>query len=137
MNSITEEDKIRDLIEKYTKCNETSDWESFIELWHPEARRLNVGNNNQLLITPTDDIKKFSFDGLKNLKQQMPDADIRFEIDEFTHIDIYDNVVASVELKWKMFLPGSKGTHKTYFHLVKLDDLWIIVNVLDRGFEEG
>lgn len=46
----------------------------------------------------------------------MPDAEIQFTLNEFTHIDVYDDMVASAELKWKMILPGSKGIHKTYFH---------------------
>lgn len=136
MSNVSEIEKIKKLIINYTKYNETSDWENFIEIWHPEARRLNVGNTNELLITPTEDIKKLSFEGLMNLRKQMPEAEISFITDDFSHIDVYDEVVASAELNWRMILPGSEGRHKTYFHLVKANEKWIIVNVLDRGFEE-
>lgn len=128
-------EKIKNVIIDYIKSNERSDWNKFSELWHPDAKRLNVGNDNELLITPTEDIKKFSFEGLQNLRKQIPDAEIKFSVESFSHIDVHDGIVASVELNWIMFLPGSKGKHKTYFHLVKMDGNWIIVNVLDRGYE--
>ncbi len=59
MNLDSEINKIKELVMEYTEYNETSNWERFSELWHPEARRLNVGNKNELLITPTEDIEKF------------------------------------------------------------------------------
>ena len=136
MNNVTDIETIKAIIKDYIVCNENSDWEMFSKLWHPEARRLNVGNNGELLITPTEDIKKFSFEGLRNLRKQMPDAEIKFIIENFSHVDIHDEFVASAELNWMMLLPGSKGRHKTYFHLVRIDGNWIIVNVLDRGYEE-
>lgn len=67
----------------------------------------------------------------------MPDAEIAFIIDDFLHVDVHDNVIASVELTWRMILPESEGKHRTYFHLVKIDEKWTIVNVLDRGLEEN
>lgn len=110
--------------------------EKFKELWHPEARRFGIGNSMELGVMNKEEIIKFSINGLKGLKKQLPNPEIiNFTIDEIIDIKCIEGVIASVELKWHMVLPGSKGTHHTFIQFAKQDGMWYIVNVLDKGYE--
>jgi hypothetical protein len=120
-------------IEILEQCNE----EKFNEIWHPKAIRFGLGNANELMTMNKEEMIKFSLDGLRNLKNQLPNPDdVKFTVDEIINIKCIKNVIASVELKWHMVLPGSKGTHHTFIQFAKDKDKWLIINVLDKGYEE-
>ena len=131
LNKTNEELVIKELVEDYIDIMEKWDEERFLALWHPDARRFGLGNDNQLHSFNKDEIIKYSITGLKTLKEQIPNPElIKFTINEIVHISISEGV------KWQMALPGSKGTHHTFIQFAKKDDKWFIVNVLDKGFEE-
>ncbi|MBK5112254.1 MAG: nuclear transport factor 2 family protein [Candidatus Heimdallarchaeota archaeon] len=136
MNKKTEELEIKRLVEDYIDIMEKCDEERFLALWHPDARRFGLGNDNQLHSFTQDEIVKYSIAGLKNLKEQIPNPEIiKFTVNEIVHISVSQGVIASAEVKWQMVLPGSKGVHHTFIQFAKKEDEWFIVNVLDKGFE--
>ncbi|NHJ32094.1 MAG: nuclear transport factor 2 family protein [Asgard group archaeon] len=136
MSDNTEEIMIKKLVEDYIDIQEKCDEERFLALWHPDARRFGLGNDNQLHSFSKDEIIKFTLAGLRNLKEQIPNPEsIKFTITEFINISVREGVIASAEIKWQMVLPGSGGIHYTFIQFAKKDDNWLIVNVLDKGFE--
>lgn len=137
LNKTNEELVIKELVEDYIDIMEKCDEERFLALWHPDARRFGLGNDKQLNSFNKDEIVKYSIAGLKALKEQIPNPElIKFTIDEIVSISTSEGVIASAEIKWQMVLPGSKGTHHTFIQFAKKEDTWLIVNVLDKGYEE-
>jgi hypothetical protein len=138
MSFLDEEIVIRELVEDYIDIMEKTDEKRFLELWHPDARRFGMGNANELYSFSKDEIVKYSITGLKNLKEQIPNPEvIKFTITEIVNISVSEGVIASAEIKWQMVLPDSKkGNHHTFIQFAKKNDMWLIVNVLDKGFEE-
>ena len=137
MNNGNEEIMLKEIVEDYINIMQECDEEKFKELWHPEARRFGMGNAKELNVMNMDEIIKFSINGLKNLKKQIPNPEsIKFTIDEIVAIKVIEGVIANVELRWNMTLPGSKGIHHTFIQLAKQDKKWYIVNILDKGFEK-
>lgn len=136
LNKTDEELVIKELVEDYIDIMEKCNEERFLALWHPDARRFGIGNDKQLNSFNKDEIVKYSIAGLKTLKEQIPNPElIKFTIDEIISISTSEGVIASAEIKWYMVLPGSKGTHHTFIQFAKKEDKWLIVNVLDKGFE--
>ena len=135
-NTEDEEAKLRELVNTYIKTMGTGDEEKFHEIWHPAARRFNIGNSNELLSFNLAEIDEYTLRGIKKLRKEASDsARFEFVLDEVLHLSIYSNLIAAVEIKWHMTLPGSRGLHHTYFHLARQNGKWLIVNVLDRGYE--
>lgn len=136
MNYLNEEIMLKEITEDYINIMQECNEEKFKGLWHPDAKMFGMGNSNQLNVMSRDDIIKSSLNGLRNLKNQIPNPEeIRFVIDEIIRIQHIDGVIANVELRWHMQLPGSLGKHHTFIQYAKYDDMWYIVNVLDRGLE--
>ena len=134
--TVNEEIMLHELVEDYIGIMQDCDEEKFKELWHPEARRFGLGNSLELGVMNKDEVIKFSINGLKNLKKQIPNPDIiKFNIDEIINIKCIKGVIASVELRWHMILPGAKGNHHTFIQFAKHEGMWYIVNVLDLGYE--
>lgn len=128
--------KFRDLVATYLKIMCVGDEDKFLEIWHPDARRFSVGNSNELHSFNLTEIIEFSLKGIRQLRKENPQSSkIQHVLDEVLHLSIYSNLVAGVEVRWHMILPNSKGLHRTYFHLARQNDKWLIVNVLDRGYE--
>lgn len=135
-NTEDEEAKLRELVNTYIKTMGTGDEERFHEIWHPAARRFSIGNSNELHSFSQAEIDEYTLKGIKQLRKEASDsARFEFVLDEVLHFSIYSNLIASVEVKLHMTLPGSEGLHHTYFHLAKQNGKWRIVNALDRGYE--
>ncbi len=136
MNTPNNEIMIKELVEEYLAIMEEGNVEKFKELWHPKAIRYGLGNSKELHAFNLDEMIKFSLTGIQNLRKQLPDPSIiQFKIDEILELKCIEGVIASVELKWHMLLPGSKGIHHTFIQFAKDKKMWYIVNVLDKGFE--
>ena len=136
MNTPNDEIMLKEIVEDYIAIMEEGNEEKFKELWHPKAVRFGMGNAKELHAFDRDEIIKFSIKGLQNLRKQIPDQSmVKFTIDEILDIKCIEGCIASVELKWHMLLPGSKGIHHTFIQFAKDKDIWYIVNVLDKGFE--
>ena len=128
--------KFRELVTTYLKIMCEGDEEKFLEIWHPDARRFSIGNSNKLHSLNLAEIVEYSLKGIRQLRKETPKSSkIQHVLDEVLHLSIHNNLVAAVEAKWHMILPGSKGLHHTYFHFARQNDKWLIVNVLDRGYE--
>ena len=131
-----ERTRFRELVTTYLNTMCVGDEGKFLEIWHPDARRFSIGNSNELNSFGLAEIVEYSLKGIKQLRKELPKSSkIQHILDEVLHLSIYNNLVAAVEVKWHMILPDSKGLHHTYFHLAKQKDKWLIVNVLDRGYE--
>ncbi|MHA1738303.1 MAG: nuclear transport factor 2 family protein [Candidatus Heimdallarchaeota archaeon] len=136
MNTPNDEIMLKELVEDYLAIMEEGNEEKFKKLWHPKAIRFGLGNDKELNAFDLDDMIKFSLNGLKNLRKQLPDPSIvQFKIDDIIELKCIEGCIASVEMKWHMLLPGSKGIHHTFIQFAKDKNIWYIVNILDKGFE--
>lgn len=136
--TLTKDDRVkfRELVTNYLKIMCAGDEEKFLGIWHPDARRFSVGNSDELHSFNLEEIAEYSLKGIRQLREENPKSGkIQHVLDEILHLSTYNNLVAAVEAKWHMIMPDSKGVHHTYFHLARQNDKWLIVNVLDRGYE--
>jgi hypothetical protein len=132
-----EKEQIQKMIMQFNKAQETGDVKGFLRFWHPEARRFGFGTNNELYVFSTEDILSQQLPGIQKAREENPDFTLSFLIERFKHIEIHpDRLIASVEVDWRMVSMGQViGIHTTYYHLVKHEGNWVIVNITDRGKE--
>lgn len=131
----TEIEKIRDIIRHFHLAQETGDEKAFLNVWHSEAKRFGVGPNNELYVLTTEDILRDQFYEIQKGQQENPDYSVHFFIKQMKFFDVQpDNLIASVLVEWQMLILGKcVGFHYTYYHLVKTEGNWIIVNATDRA----
>ena len=97
--------------------------------------RLSLGNNNELYLITRDEVINQSLIGLEKSRKSIPNFKCTFKIEKIKHFMIHDLIV-SISIEWVMLMAESTGNHCTCFHLVKSEDKWLIVDILDRGVEE-
>ncbi len=133
----TEITKIRETLKLFHLAQETGNKKLFLRIWHPEARRFGFGSNNELYVFSTEDIIKNQLAGIQKAKQDNPAFSLGFFVNRIKDIDVHpDNLIASATVEWQMLSMGQCiGVHYTYYHFVKSNGEWIIVNVTDRGKE--
>lgn len=118
------------LLQTYFQYFADFDGSGMNALWHPEGKQFNVGNRNEFLVrTPKTFTERW-----EAIRERV-DFTMTIEIDDMSHIAVYDALIASAEVKWRMLMPDSWGEHCSYFHLIKQDDAWKIAGVVDRGWE--
>ncbi|NHJ03806.1 MAG: hypothetical protein EAX90_03215 [Candidatus Heimdallarchaeota archaeon] len=133
-----EEIILKEIVEDFINILEKGDVENFKNLWHPKALKFGLGNTNELMVMNKDEMIKFALEGIQGLRKQIPNQEmIRFQIDEIIRIQLIENIAASVEVKWHMILPGSKGNHHSFIQFAKDNKKWFIINILEKGFEEA
>ncbi|MHA2496376.1 MAG: nuclear transport factor 2 family protein [Candidatus Hodarchaeales archaeon] len=128
--------KAKETLERYYSSQEHSNEEEFLSVWHPEARRISFGNDNKMLVSNTEEIIKYTINGLRIAKERDPDFYVKFQVNKIKHVAVHD-VVASAEVDWQMEMPMARGLHASFFHLAKIDDHWMIIGLTDRGVEES
>ena len=135
--SIQEKERIRETLRIFFLAQETGDEKLFLRVWHPDARRFGFGSNNDLYVFTTEDIFANQFHGIQQAKIDNPNFSVTFLMNRIKHVDVHkDNLIASATVEWQMLSMGQcVGVHYTYFHLIKTDEDWVIVNVTDRGKE--
>ncbi len=136
MSPASDEEKIKAIIEALFDSFENTDEEKFLSVTHPEVRAVNIGNSNEVLVSTREEIVKFRIRGLRNAKQQNPEFYARNEIKTVNHITVHE-VIASAEVEYRMVMPEAVGLHCSYIQLVKMEEDWRVVNILDRGIEES
>lgn len=129
-------EKVKTTLERYYSSQENSNKEEFLKVWHSDARRISFGNDNEMLVSTTEDIIKYTIDGLRIAKERDPDFYVKFQIKEIKHVAVHD-VIASAEVDWQMEMPMARGFHASFFHLAKIDDNWTIIGLTDRGMEKS
>lgn len=131
----TEIEKIRDTIRHFHWAQEIGDENAFLSVWHPEAKRFSVGPNNELYVLSAEDILRDQFYEIQKAKEENPEYSVRFFIKQMKFFDVQpDNLIASTFVEWQMLVLGKcVGFHYTYYHLVKTQGVWVIVNVTDRA----
>lgn len=125
----TDEYEIKETITLYFDSLETFDDEKMRHVVHPEARMFNVGNSNIFFIKPREEFIKGTITAPRLHGMNPFMVEIK-EISIHTH-----ELTASAEVEWRMIMPNSIGVHHTFYHLAKIDDKWVIVNMLDCGRE--
>ncbi|MFX1299553.1 MAG: nuclear transport factor 2 family protein [Promethearchaeota archaeon] len=127
--------KIRETIRHFYWAQETGDENAFLSVWHPEAKRFGFGLNNELYVLSVEDILRDQFNEIQKAKEENPKYSVSFFIKQMKFFDVQpDNLIASVFVEWQMLVLGKcVGFHYTYYHLVKTEDQWVIVNVTDRA----
>lgn len=118
------------LYQSYEECNP----ELFRSITHPQVRTVNIGNKNQIHIFSCNDIIENTIMGLHRAKKQIPGFYAKWVDINFKSIQIYDQI-ASIEITYTMKMPDSHGNHSSFIHLSKENDKWLIINIIDRGFE--
>lgn len=130
-----EANKILQTIKMFFDSNVNSKTELFKQICHPKLSRLSLGNNNELYWMTRDEVINQSLIGLEKARKSIPNFKCTFRIDRIKHFIIHD-LIASISIEWVMLMTESTGNHCTCFHLVKSEEKWLIVDILDRGVEE-
>ena len=133
---MTDKQKIKDIILAVYQAYENTDEAAFRNLVHPEMRTVNIGNSNEVHIFSVDQISEFTISGLKTAKESVSGFFARWEEVEFIEVTASD-VVAFVSVRYKMRLPDSSGTHTSGIHLIKPEDDWLVIQIVDRGIEQS
>ena len=132
---MTDNQTIKDFILELYQAFENSDEAAFRALVHPEMRTVNMGNANEVHIFSVDQICEFTINGLKSARENVPGFFARWDEVEFVEVTIGD-VVAFVSVRYKMLMPENVGTHTSGIHLIKPEDKWQVIQIVDRGIEQ-
>ncbi len=132
-NKENKEKLIEELIIRYINCLQNTDGDEFEKIWYEKAVRINLGNDNEILISSKEDIIKYTINGLKQARKEGFDVTHKFK--EIKRLEVGD-VTATAEIYWQMIMPDSTGLHTNYIHFAKDGNTWMIVGILDRGIEK-
>jgi hypothetical protein len=135
-NAEPEAKAILNTIKMFFDSNVNSKVDLFKKISHPKLKRLAMGNSNKLYWMTRDEMINQSLKGLANARNSIPNFICKFKIETIKHFTIHD-VIASIAVEWEMLMTDSTGNHCTCFHLVKTEDVWLIVDILDRGIEKN
>ncbi|MFX0116847.1 MAG: nuclear transport factor 2 family protein [Candidatus Hodarchaeota archaeon] len=135
--SSTGEQEVKKIVISFYDSLVNGDEETFLKLWHPNARRFGLGNNNKLYSFSKDEILNYTLRGLKNFRAQNPEHKFEQNIDEIFHVYVFQDLVASVGVKYHMIMPEGRGNHVSLLHLAKDGEKWLIVGQVDRGLEQS
>lgn len=124
--------EIKELIEDLFTSLNSKDSNNLKKLFHPKATFANIGNSNELYLRSLDEYLETTVEAIKK-----HNIEVKNEIEEITHLQTTDSVIASVEIKYIMLMPNSKGSHTGLLHLVNESNKWLFLNWTDRGFEEN
>ncbi|MHA1555295.1 MAG: nuclear transport factor 2 family protein [Candidatus Heimdallarchaeota archaeon] len=104
-----EKDKqlIIDLVKENLQITFAGEIETFQKLWHPKAHRFGLGNSNELYSFSRAELCEH-MQQLTAAKKDNPSlAQIEIIFDEIDFINIHQNLIASVAVKWHMNMPDS------------------------------
>lgn len=127
--------QIRKTLQDYFEALVNGDSEKFQAIWHPQAKIFGVGNSKIIQIDSINEIISHRIEGLQKAKTSIPGFDVDFTIIKIANLYVRD-IIATVDIMWQMIMPDTVGNHSTSFQLVKQNDIWLIVSVLDMGLEE-
>ena len=85
--------------------------------WHP---------NGKLFIMETMQPLEF----LRNIPPV-----VKIEIDKIDVLSV-DGMIAVVKVEWKMLMPKTIGSHRSYMNLIKIEGAWKIISETDYGDEK-
>lgn len=135
-SNYSEYPQIKKTLQDYFESLVNSDSEKFRTIWHPEAKIFGIGNSKILQIDSLNEIITHRINGLQKAKTTIPGFDVDFTITRIANLYIRD-FIATADILWQMIMPDTVGNHVTSFQIAKQDEKWLIVSVLDMGFEEG
>ena len=73
--------------------------------------------------------------GFNNISDQIPGLISYWENIEFHNITIQD-LTASVEVSCQVVMLESIGCHHCSIQLIKENDMWMVINIINRGKEK-
>ena len=124
-------DEIIQLIEAYFNKQSDFDGEGMLNYWHLDGKMYLVGNLGEFRAVTIEE----QVNHMKDAKESVPDLKVDFVIDEIEQVAVHDDLIASVHLRYRMVFPEGYGNHRCFYNLAKIDGVWGIVNVVDRGFQ--
>ena len=128
--SITD-DEITKMIEAYFAKQSEFDGDSILGFWHPGGMMYLVGNNNEFRIVAAENQAAH----IKEVKERVPDLKVHFQVEKIEQAIVHEDLIASVHVRYRMTFPDGYGKHRCFFNLAKIEGKWMIVNVVDRGFQ--
>ena len=128
----TNQEKVTQLVKDYVTRQSEFCGDVIRNAWHPDGMMYLVGNDGKFRVVSAET----QAGHLDDVRRKAPDLQVGFEIDEIEGLTIHDDLIASVHVRWRMVFPDSFGRHRTFFNLANMDGNWVIVNIVDRGFEE-
>ncbi len=128
----TTEETVIELLKTYFSQQEAFDADAMLQAWHPNGMMYLVGNANEFRVVSIEEQAA----QIRAVRQQMPDMQVKFVIDEIEQVAVHDDLIASLHVRWRMIFPEGYGRHRTFFNLANIDGVWGIVNTVDRGLQE-
>ncbi len=134
MTEQTEVKEISNLLKDLFTGFEKADEDQFLSVTHPEVRTVNIGNTNDVNVFSAEDICKYSIRGLRSAMERDPKFYAKREISAIHDIRVYE-VIASADVEYRMVMPDAIGIHRSFYHFVKVNGKWQVMNIIDRGRE--
>jgi hypothetical protein len=132
---LSDTQNIQQIILDLYQALSSSDEAAYKALVHPQIRTVNIGNSGEVHVFALNQIIEYTINGLKNAVKQIPGFFSYWENIKFHNITIQD-VTASVEVSYQMVMPESTGSHHSFIQLVKENEKWLVINIIDRGIEK-
>ncbi len=120
-------DKVKEVLKLYHDSCERFDDVQVSELLHPKAQMFNVGNDNQFFIRSRQEFVAGAV-----IAPREHQVELKFDV-EIQRVDVYDDLIATAQVLNHITYSDSQGEHHSFINLAKIDGVWYIVNVLDRG----
>ena len=127
MTQSTAIEEVKKVLRLYHDSCERFDDAQVSEILHPEARMFNVGNDNQFFIRSQQEFVAGAV-----IAPREHQVELKFDV-EIQRVDVYDDLVATAQVFNRVTYSDSRGEHHSFINLAKIDGVWYIVNVLDRG----
>ena len=124
-------EELTQFFDKYFARQSDFDGDGMLEFWHSDGMMYLVGNENQFRVVCILD----QIGHIKEAKKHRPDMSVEFTLDEIEQITTYDELIASVHVRYRMIFPGGYGQHRCFYNLAKIDGKWLIANAVDRGLQ--
>jgi hypothetical protein len=124
-------EEIVQFIEAYFARQSAFDGDGMLDSWHAGGRMYLVGNENTFRVVTIEEQASH----IKEVRARVPDLRVEFMLDEVERVEVQDELIASVHVRYRMILPEGYGKHRCFYHLAKVDGKWGIVNAVDRGIQ--
>jgi len=124
-------EEIVQFIEAYFARQSDFDGEGMLEFWHAGGKMYLVGNDQTFRVVTVEEQARH----IQEAKARVPDLQVEFVLDEVEKVEVQDELIASVHVRYRMLLPEGYGKHRCFYNLAKIDGKWGIVNAVDRGIQ--
>ncbi len=99
--------------------------------WYPEGKMFLVGNQGTFRIVTNEK----QAEHIQKTNEKRPELKVDFVLDEIEQVQVHDDLIATVHVRYRMIFPEGYGQHRSFINMAKIDGTWMIVNAVDRGLE--